>query len=287
MHIRNPVEWGVDQIRYAGAAVDSLGHRAHERAGLHPATPIVRHIGAADLVYALRRGFDDFAAFRSDVVFLCVVYPVAGLVLGRLAFGYNMLPLLFPLASGFALVGPFAAIGLYEMSRRREQGVEVGWADTFDVFRSPAIGAILGLGLLLVAIFLLWLGAAAGIYALTLGPQPPASLAAFAHDVLATERGWALIGTGIAAGFVFAVLALTIGVVSFPLLLDREATFATAVSTSIRAVLANPGTMALWGAIVAGGLVLGSIPLLVGLIVVMPVLGHATWHLYRRVVMPG
>lgn len=287
MHIRNPVEWGVDQIRDAGAAFGSFGHTVHERAGLHPPMPVVCRIGVADLVYALERGIDDFAAFRADVVILCVIYPVAGLLLGRLAFGYDLLPLVFPLASGFALIGPFAAVGLYELSRRREQGMAASWADAFAVVQSPAFGAILGLGLLLMAIFVLWLGTAAAIYHLTLGPAPPASVAAFVHDIFGTDRGWAMIGIGFGAGFVYAVLSLTIGVVSFPLLLDREATFAVAVLTSVRAVLANPGPMALWGLIVAGSLVVGSIPLLVGLIVVMPILGHATWHLYRRVVMPG
>ena len=118
MTIRNPIEWATDQLKLAGLAVGSAS-----RAGvgaeqdLEAALPEVRRIGVDDLKEALARGFDDFAAYRTDVIFLCVIYPVIGLVLARLAFGYGMLPLLFPLASGFALVGPFAAIGLYEMSR--------------------------------------------------------------------------------------------------------------------------------------------------------------------------
>jgi uncharacterized membrane protein len=139
-------------------------------------------------------------------------------------------------------------------------------------------------GLLLMAIFLLWLNVAIWLYDVTLGPEQPASLSAFAHDVFATEAGWILIVAGIGIGFLFAVVVLAISVVSVPLLLDREVGIITAILTSLRAVAANPGPMAAWGLIVAAGLVIGSIPLFFGLIVVMPVLGHATWHLYRRVV---
>jgi uncharacterized membrane protein len=122
------------------------------------------------------------------------------------------------------------------------------------------------------------------IYNVTLGPERPVSMSAFAHDVLTTDAGWVLIGAGVGVGFLFAVAVLAISVVSFPLLLDRNVGVATALLTSIRAVVANPGTMAIWGLIIAGGLMIGSIPFFIGLVIVLPVLGHATWHLYRRVV---
>jgi len=245
--------------------------------------PAVRRIRAADLRDVLARGFGDFGANRTDVIFLCVFYPLVGLVLQRLAAGYEMLPLLFPLASGFALVGPVAAVGLYEMSRRREQGDNVGWTDAFGVVRSPSFGAIVLLGLLLTAIFVLWLLVAEAIYLVTLGPEPPASIAVFLRDVFTTGAGWVLIGVGGGVGFLFALLVLAISVVSFPLLLDRDVGLEAAVWTSVRAVVANPGPMAIWGLTVAGGLVIGSIPLFVGLVIVLPVLGHSTWHLYRKV----
>src|SRR5712675_4080 len=187
MHIRNPVEWSVDQLRLAGHAVESVGRAGREARGLNAPAPAVRRIGTADIRDALRRGLDDFAVFRTDVAFLCVIYPLAGLVLARLAFGYDMLPLLFPLASGFALIGPVAAVGLYEMSRRREQGVAITWGDAFGVFRSPSFGAIVVLGLLLMALFLLWLVAAEAIYQMTLGPAPPASFTSFVRDVFTTD----------------------------------------------------------------------------------------------------
>jgi len=285
MTIRNPIEWASDQFKLAGLVVGSASRAGiGGEADLEAPLPEVRQIGVADLKDVLARGLVDFAAYRTDVIFLCVVYPVIGLILGRLAFVYGTLPLLFPLASGFALVGPFAAVGLYEMSRRREQGGNVAWPDAFGVVASRSFGAIIVLGLLLVAIFLLWLIAAESIYEMTLGPEPPVSLGSFVRDVFTTRAGWALIVVGVGVGFLFAVVALVTSVVSFPLLLDREVGLGTAVWTSVRAVMVNPVPMAIWGLIVASGLVIGSIPLFLGLIIVMPVLGHATWHLYRKVV---
>ena len=283
MTIRNPIEWSVDQLRLAATAVETTGRAwVGTDEALHAPLPEVRRIGAGDLRDALAKGLADFAAYRTDVVFLCLIYPALGLILASLASGYGMVPLLFPIASGFALVGPFAGIGLYELSRRRERTAEAGWPDAFSVVRAPAFGKILVLGLTLVVVFLLWLGAAEAIYAMTLGPEPPASFAQFVHDVFGTSAGWALIAIGVSVGFLFAVLVLVIATVSFPLLLDRDTALGVAMLTSVRAVAANPGTMALWGFIVAMGLVLGSIPLFLGLVVVMPVLGHATWHLYRK-----
>ncbi|HJS30375.1 MAG TPA: DUF2189 domain-containing protein [Alphaproteobacteria bacterium] len=284
-HIRNPVEWVWDLLKETSVAAETTFRsvRGSDETRL-AAPPQVRQIALADLRDVLARGFSDFGAYRTDVIFLSLIYPLIGLVLMYVAFDYRLLPLIFPLASGFALVGPIAAVGLYEMSRRREQGLEASWADAFGVVRSPAFGAILILGLALVVIFLFWMLAAYGVYELTLGPEPPTSIEAFVADVLSTAAGWTMIVVGFGVGFLFAVLVLSISVVSFPLLLDRDVGLYTAVTTSVRAVWANPVPMAAWGLIVAGGLVLGSIPFLVGLGIVMPVLGHATWHLYRKVI---
>jgi uncharacterized membrane protein len=256
-------------------------------AGENPAQLAVRTLTLADLKHALMKGIDDFAAMPSHAVFLCLIYPIVGLIAGRLAIGYDVLPLLFPLMAGFALVGPFAAIGLYELSRRREHGLDISWRHVFDVRHRPTFGAIVVLGLLLMAIFLVWLAVAQAIYVATFGYEPAASIPDFGRQVLMTPAGWTLIVVGNGIGFLFAVTVLTISVVSFPLLIDRDVGAAGAVLTSVRVVLANPAIMALWGLIVASLLVIGSIPLLFGLAVVVPVLGHATWHLYRRAVEPN
>jgi uncharacterized membrane protein len=255
-------------------------------ANTSPTRPVVRHITPSDLSHALARGIDDFVAMPSHAVFLCVIYPFLGLIMIAATLGNGMLPLAFPIAAGFALVGPLAAIGLYELSRRREAGLDSSSSHAFDVLHSPSLGAIVALGLLLMAIFLLWLAAAEAIYIANFGYAPPALISQFASNLFNTRAGWTLIVVGTGVGFLFAVVALTIGAISFPLLLDRDVGAAVALATSIRVVAANPLTMALWGFIVAALLVIGSIPFFLGLTVVMPVLGHATWHLYRRAVEP-
>jgi uncharacterized membrane protein len=255
-------------------------------AGTGPAQPVVRKIGLADLRDALAKGADDFYAMPTHAIFLCIIYPIVGLALARLAFGYSILPLLYPLASGFALVGPIAALGLYELSRRREAGLDTSATRAFDVFESSSVGAVAVLGILLLIIFVTWVAVADAIYVANFGHASPSSVEAFLKDVLTTRPGWNLIIVGNGVGLLFAILVLTISVVSFPLLLDRDVGAAVALLTSIRAVAHNPLTMMVWGLIVAALLVVGSLPLFFGLTVVMPLLGHATWHLYRKVVEP-
>ena len=285
--IRNPIEWTGAQLASAAHAAEVVGRSVeHMRETAHSPAPTVRKIGTSDIWRSLREGFSDFEAYRSDVIFLCATYAIIGLVLARLAFGSDLLPLVFPLASGFAIIGPLAAVGLYEMSRLREQGAEVGWSNAFDVIKAPAIGGIAAMGAILIAFFLLWLGAAWAIFQATLAPILPREPSAmvFAQAVLYTPEGQKMILLGMGVGFLFALVAMAISVVSFPLLLDRDTGLDTAIGTSVRAVLANPVPMALWGLVVALGLLGGTLLAFVGLMVVIPVLGHATWHIYRKLI---
>jgi len=250
------------------------------------AAPVIRTIGLPELHRALQRGWEDFKAVPSHAIILCIIYPVLGLMLARAVLGYSVLPLLFPLAAGFALLGPFAALGLYEMSRRRERGEQATAWDALEVVRSPSFGAMLGLGVLLLALFVTWVATAQAIYIAAFGYAGATGFSDFAERVLTTSQGWWLIVVGCGVGFLFALVALCISVVSFPLMLDRHAGAGDAMVTSLRAVARNPVPMAVWGLIVAALLVAGSLPAFLGLAVVIPLLGHATWHLYREVIEP-
>lgn len=248
------------------------------------AQPTIRSISRADLIDALRRGRADFMAKPSHAVFLCIIYPLVALIASRLTFGYEVLPLLFPLCAGFALVGPVAALGLYELSRRRENGEAPKWSHALEIRHSPAMRPIVHLALVLVGFFLLWLVVAQVLYSLTLGSNP-SSVGGFLGQLFGTAEGWVLIFLGNGIGLIFAIVVLAISVVSFPMILDRHVDAATAVRTSVRTVTTNPVAMATWGLIVAGSLVAGAIPAFVGLAIVVPILGHATWHLYRKAVV--
>lgn len=257
------------------------------RSSMAVARPAVRRIGVADLKEALRRGLDDFMAMPSHLMFLGFFYPLFGIVLGALIFTDDGIALLFPLVAGFALVGPVLATPFCEASRRRESGLAPSWREVLEVFSSSAMWSLGLLGILLMIIFIVWMASAQAIFTGIYGARTPAGIGAFLADVFTSYRGWSLIVIGNAVGFVFAVVAFTISVVSFPLLVDRDVGAGVALRTSVDAVLANPGTMALWALIVAVLLAIGSLPLLVGLAVVMPILGHATWHLYRRTIDPA
>ena len=249
--------------------------------------PEVRKIGVADIVDALRLGLDDFKEKPSHYVFLCLMYPIAGVFLVMWSSGANLLPLIYPLMSGFALIGPIAAIGLYEISRRREQGLDSSWRHALEVRHSPAMPSIIAVAVMLLALFAVWLIVAQSIYTATFDAAGPVSLSTFVSDVMTTSQGLSLIIWGNLAGFVFAVIVLATSVVTFPLLLDRDVGAVAAVEASIRATLANPVPVVLWGLIVAALLFVGTIPAFVGLAVVIPILGHSTWHLYRKLIVPG
>jgi len=244
----------------------------------------IRKIEPRDCFAALAEGFDDVLVMPTYPAFVGLFYGLAGITLVSLSSFANALQLAFPLAAGFALVGPFVAVGLYERSRRREFGRTATWRDAFAVMRSPALPSILALGLVLLAIFVAWIEAAQLLYVHIYDPRPPVAAIPFFLDVLTSGRGWLLIVLGGSIGFCFAAIALCISIVSFPLMLDRNVGLVPAVAASLRVSRENPVAVALWGLLVALALVVGSLPLFVGLAVVMPVLGHSTWRFYRRAI---
>ncbi len=245
----------------------------------------IRQIGVSDIFDALRLGYGDFVIKPSHYIFLVVMFPVIGVILVTWASGGNTFQLLFPLLTGFALIGPFAGLGLYEISRRLEMGADASWKHALGIFKSPAIPAILAVGALLVGLFLAWMAVAQGLYFWFYGGIFQNSFSEFFLDVITSQRGWLLILVGNGIGLAFALAVLCTTVIAFPLLLDRDVGANTAVKASLRAVLVNPVPMLLWGIIVGMGLLLGTLPGLAGLVIVLPVLGHATWHIYRKVVV--
>jgi len=246
--------------------------------------PEINHISFGDIYEVLGKGFEDFRKKPSHMIFLCIFYPIFGLILVRLTFGYDIVPLLYPLIAGFALLGPLAAIGLYEISRRREAGQDVSWRHAFGIFYAPSIWSIVILGGLLMCIFFAWLLTADIIYASLFGTYQPNSPVDLLNRIVNTTEGHQLIVLGNSTGLLFAFSVFIISAISFPMLLDKHVSAATAVITSMRVIYHNPIAMLGWGLTIAVSLFLGALPFFIGLVVVMPVLGHATWHLYRKVV---
>jgi uncharacterized membrane protein len=244
----------------------------------------VRTIGTADLRDALRQGWADFLEWRGDLIFVGIIYPAVGLLAAIVALQGSLIPFFFPLAAGISLLGPAVAIGFYELARRREEGLPSGWSHFFSVAQRPALDSISIVVGLLLAVFLGWI-AVAGILYFGLMGAAPETLAEFLTQMFTTPQGWTLIVLGNLAGLFFAGVVLTLSVVSMPMLVDKDIDARAAIDTSVRAVAANKGVMLRWGLIVAALLVVGSIPFFVGLAVVLPVLGYATWHLYTKLVV--
>jgi uncharacterized membrane protein len=245
----------------------------------------IKKLKVEDLLACIKLGLNDFAAMPSHLLFLGLFYPIAGLAIAIVTAGQNAFYLLYPLLSGFVLIGPFAAIGLYEISRRREQGEIPSWWDALAVSRAPTLASILGLGVLLGSLFVAWLVAADFLYQYFFPNSSASSYSAFLDQVFRTQAGHKMIAAGNIIGFAFAIVAFSVSAFSFPMLLDRNVRLEVAIRTSLRAVWQNPGVCAAWGLIVTITLLLGIAAALMGLAIVMPVLAHATWHLYRRTIV--
>ncbi len=247
----------------------------------------VNSLTVADLKEALAKGFNDFYAKPSHLIFLIPIYPVFGVMAWLLFFEEQRWPLLFPLAAGFALLGPCVALVFYELSRRRELGLEANWGRAIQGIPAPSILAMLTMTAVLLIIFAAWIAVAQYIYLITLGLPLPASIFELVGRVFTTTEGWQLLLLGNFAGFLFALVVLMISAVSFPMALDQPVSASQAMTTSVRVFFKNPVVMMIWGGIIAGMLAIGFAALLVGLAITLPVVGHATWHLYRKAVSPS
>lgn len=245
----------------------------------------VNKISIADVWLSLHLGWKDFQQQPSHYFFAMILYPFMAFVLYFWASGENTLQLLFPMLTGFALLGPFVALFLYEVSRRLENGLDTSWAEVFTVIKSPAIPAILTVGFMLLGLFCAWLITANILYILLYGSEYPVSIFGFFWEVISTQRGWILIVLGNGIGFCFALVALSTTVVAFPLILDHEVSALCGIKASMQAVKVNPVPLILWGGLIGFGLLLGTVIVLVGLILVLPIFGHATWHIYRKVLV--
>lgn len=252
----------------------------------HDADPSeIRRITTGDLRWALAEGWKDFQDKRGHLLFIGLLYPVICLIAVVVTFNDPLLPLFFPLVAGLSIAGPAVASGFYELARRREEGRDSSWWHFLDPLngRSRTPLAILTGGL--AVLFVGWLIAAYAIYAVTFGVDTPLRVSDFLGRLFTTPEGWTLIVLGNLAGAAFAIATLVFAVVSFPMVVDKPVDAGLAVRTSLAAARKNPREVLGWGARVAGLLLLGLLPAAIGLAVVLPWLGYATWHLYTRLVV--
>jgi len=247
--------------------------------------PVVRQIAAADIAEALGQGLRDFQAMPLYGLAFGALYAAGGIAIVLCLTAFGKVYLAYPLAAGFALIGPFVAVGLYEMSRRREAGEPVTPAAVWSTVCSR--GEIGWMAFVTLFIFVIWMYQVRLLIALLLGINASfSSLQQFITMLLTTNEGLLFLAIGNAVGAALSLILFSLTVVSFPLLLDRDVDFVTAMVTSVRAVVASPLPMIGWVAVIVGLLTVSAIPYFLGLVVTLPVLGHTTWHLYRRIVAP-
>lgn len=250
-------------------------------------TPRVRAIGRDDVLAALRLGIDDFRAAPLYGLFFGGIYALGGLFLLWITLGAGVGYLTYPLATGFALLGPFVAVGCYEVSRRREIGEPLSFGGVLGVMVRQSSRELGWMAFVTLFTFLMWMYQVRILLILCMGLKNFTTFGEFLHVVTSTPEGWLFVVLVHVDGLIFALVTFSLTVVSFPLLLEREIDFVTAMITSVKSVTTNPRTMLGWGAVVALLLLIGTLPAFLGLFVILPVLGHATWHLHRRLVEPA
>jgi uncharacterized membrane protein len=248
--------------------------------------PVVRRISAGDIAEALGQGLRDFRAAPQWGLAFGALYALGGLAIVLCVSAFGAVYLAYPLAAGFALVGPFVAIGLYEVSRRLEARQPVTVAALWRCMTGRA--EIGWMAFVTLFIFIIWMYQVRLWIALLLGVNASfSSLQHFVATLFSTSEGLLFLAIGNVVGAILSLVLFSLTVVSFPLLLDREVDFVTAMITSVRAVVTSPGPMIGWAAVIVLTLIVSVLPSFLGLLVALPVLGHTTWHLYRRIVAPA
>ena len=249
--------------------------------------PTVQTIGFADLGAALSAGWSDFREAPLFGLFFGAVYAIGGLAIVLFVTVLDWPYMVYPLAIGFPLIGPFVAVGLYEVSRRLEEGRPLAWGGVLGVVFAERRREMPWMAFVVLFVFWLWMYQVRLLLALFFGLKPIPTLAAFFELVFTTANGLTFLAVGHVVGGFLALVLFSVTVIACPLLLHKDYDFITAMITSVKTVVANPVPMIAWGAFVAVLLLLACVPAFLGLLVVLPVLGHATWHLYRRAVVPG
>lgn len=248
--------------------------------------PKVRSIDGHDIAEAFAAGLGDFRAAPLYGLFFGGFYALGGMFLVWLTFWTGLGYLTYPFAAGFALLGPFVAVGCYEVSRRREAGLPLGWGAVLGVVFDQSRRELGWMAFVTLFIFILWMYQIRILLVLCLGFKSFVTVHEFLEVVTTTPEGLLFLGIGHVDGAILSLVSFSLSVVSFPMLLDRDVDFITAMITSVKSVIVNPRTMIVWAAIVTALVMVSILAGFVGLFVVLPVLGHTTWHLYRRLVAP-
>lgn len=241
--------------------------------------PPIRRLTTGDLRAALAAGWADFRAAPQFGLFFALVYTLGGIALFFGLVGAGEAFWFIPVAAGFPLVAPFAAVGLYEVSRRREAGEKLLWGPVLAALRGHGDGQLPVMAVVVLLVFGFWVILARAIFAIFVGQSGISQ--ANLYELL-TPSGLVMLLVGTVVGGLIALALFTVTAFSLPLLLHRPVDFATAIIASIAAVRLNGRVMMQWAALIAGLLLLAMLPLFLGLLIVLPLLGHATWHLYRR-----
>lgn len=247
--------------------------------------PDVNALSVADLRAALMAGLSDFARAPLYGLGIGAIFALIGAAIVLALTVWDIPWMIYPFAIGFPLIGPFAAVGLFEVSRRLEKGEPISWSIVFSAVWRQRGRELSWMAFVMLFFFWMWMYQVRLLIALFLGRLSFATLEKFFNIVLYTPEGWLFLAVGHLVGAALALVLFSITVVSIPLLMERNYDFVTAMITSVKSVVASPVVMLGWGVFVTLAIIAASLPLFAGLLVVLPILGHATWHIYKRAVV--